>query len=300
MRLITFDKEGRPTLGVRRGQDVIDLSIAAPWLPQPLLPLLTAGQTAIQQVKTAVARAPSNAVVALDDITYLPTIPYPGKILCLGLNYVEHAAESRMDKPACPIVFVRFATSLAGHRQPLVRPRCSEQFDYEGELAVIIGKRGRHISRDQALSCVAGYSIFNDGSVRNYQFKTSQWTMGKNFDRTGGFGPECVTAEELPAGATGLRIQTRLNGSVMQDANTKDMLFDVATTIEFVSEVLTLQVGDVLMMGTPGGIGWARTPQVFLKPGDVCEVEIEGIGTLTNPIVGEDAAPVGTPGRGAR
>lgn len=288
MRLITFDKEGRPTLGVRRGDDVIDLSVAAPWLPQPILPLLTAGEIAIQQVRAAVTRAPSHAVVPLDDMSYLPPIPYPSKILCLGLNFLAHADETRMEKPSCPVVFVRFATSLVGHCMPLIRPRVSKQFDYEGELAVIIGKRGRHIPRDQALSFVAGYSLFNDASVRDFQFQTPQWTMGKNFDGTGAFGPEFVSADELPPGAMGLRLQTRLNGAVMQDANTKDMIFDVATTIEFLSQAFTLQVGDVLIMGTPAGVGFSRNPPVFMSPGDVCEVEIEGLGTLANPVVAED------------
>jgi len=254
----------------------------------------------MQQVKAAIARAPARAVLSLEDLVYLPTIPHPHKILCLGLNYEDHAAESRMAKPPCPVVFVRCATSLVGHREPLIRPSCSEQLDYEGELAVIIGKRGRHISREQALSFVAGYSIFNDASVRDYQFKTPQWTMGKNFDGTGGFGPECVTPDELPSGAAGLRLQTRLNGTLMQDANTKNMLFDVPATIEFVSQAITLQVGDVLVMGTPSGVGCSRKPPVFLKPGDVCEIEIEGIGTLTNPIVAEEALASEPQARGSR
>ena len=298
MRLITFDKDDRAVLGVRRGDEIVDLSLAAPWLPQPLIPLLTAGETAMQQVKAAVARSPARAVVPLNNIAYLPIVPQPSKILCLGLNYADHADEHGMKRPACPVVFVRFATSLVAHRAPLIQPTCSEQFDYEGELAVIIGKRGRNIPQDQALAFVAGYSIFNDGSVRDYQFKTPQWTMGKNFDGTGGFGPECVTPDELPIGANGLRIQTRLNGAVMQDANTKDMLFDVATTIAFVSKAMTLQIGDVLVMGTPAGVGFTRKPPVFLKPGDVCEVEIENIGTLTNPIV--SAADAVTQGKGSR
>ena len=285
-------------LGVRRKDDLVDLSVAAPWLAQFLVQLLTGGDAAMAQIKTAVGMAPSRAIVPLEEVTYLPPVTHPGKIICLGLNYADHAAESRLEKPPCPVLFARFTTTLVGHQAPLVRPTCSEQFDYEGELAVIIGKKGRQVPRADALSLVGGYSIFNDGSVRDYQFKTPQWTMGKNFDRTGGFGPECVTPDELPPGASDLRLRTRLNGAVMQDANTRDMIFDVAETIAFVTEAMTLNPGDLIVMGTPGGIGWARRPQVFMKPGDICEVEIEGIGTLRNPIVGPESAPP-SPAQGA-
>ena len=291
MRLITFEKDGRPVLGVRRKDDLVDLSVAAPWLAQFLVQLLAGGSAAMAQIKTAVGMAPSRAIIPLEEITYLPPVTHPSKIICLGLNYAEHAAESRLEKPPCPVLFARFATTLVGHQAPLVRPTCSEQFDYEGELAVIIGKKGRQVSRADALSLVGGYSIFNDGSLRDYQFKTPQWTMGKNFDRTGGFGPECVTPDELPSGAAGLKLQTRLNGDVMQEASTRDMIFDVAETIAFITEAMTLNAGDLIVMGTPGGIGWARRPQVFMKPGDICEIEIEGIGILRNPIADQDSAP---------
>lgn len=291
MRLITFEKDGRPVLGVRRKDDLVDLSIAAPWLTQYLVPLLAGGSEALAQIKTAASMAPSRAVLPLDGLTYLPPVTHPGKIICLGLNYAEHAAESRLQKPPCPVLFARFAGTLVGHDAALVRPACSEQLDYEGELAVIIGKTGRAVSREQALSLVGGYSIFNDASVRDFQFRTSQWTMGKNFDRTAGFGPECVTPDELPPGAAGLRLQTQLNGVVMQEGNTRDMLFDVAETIAFVTRAMTLVPGDLLVMGTPAGIGWARKPQVFMRAGDVCEVEIEGIGVLRNPIADEESAP---------
>ena len=298
MRLITFEKDGRPVLGVRRKDDLVDLSVAAPWLAQFLVQLLAGGSAAMAQIKTAVGMAPSRAIIPLEEVTYLPPVTQPGKIICLGLNYADHAAESRLEKPPCPVLFARFATTLVGHQAPLVRPTCSEQFDYEGELAVIIGKKGRQVARADALSLVGGYSIFNDGSLRDYQFKTPQWTIGKNFDRTGGFGPECVTPDELSPGASDLRLRTRLNGIVMQDANTRDMIFDVAETIAFITEAITLNPGDLIVMGTPGGIGWARRPQVFMKPGDVCEVEIEGIGTLRNPIAGQESAPSG-PAQGA-
>ena len=178
-------------------------------------------------------------------------------------------------------------TSLVAHGEPLVRPLASDKLDWEAELAVVIGRTARHVQATRALDHVAGYACFNDGSVRNYQRKSTQWTMGKNFDLTGAFGPEIVTADELPAGAAGLRIVSRVNGTVMQDGNTGDMIFDVPALIETLSEVMTLEPGDVIATGTPAGVGYARTPPVFLKAGDVCEVEIEGVGTISNPI--EDA-----------
>ena len=220
-------------------------------------------------------------------VEYLVPFPNPGKIICLGLNYKDHSAESGFQQPNYPALFNRFASSLVAHKAPLVVPKVSDQFDYEGELVAVIGKPGRHISKENALDHIAGYSIFNDGSVRDYQFKTAQWAIGKNFDGTGGFGPGFVTADALPPGGAGLKIQTRLDGKVMQDANTTDMVFDVATTVALMSECFVLQTGDVLVMGTPAGVGLARNPKVFMTPGQVCEVEIEGLGVLSNPIGAE-------------
>jgi acylpyruvate hydrolase len=168
-----------------------------------------------------------------------------------------------------------------------VRPRVSDKFDYEGELVVVIGRGGRAISKDAALSHVIGYSIFNDASVRDYQMKSTQWTMGKNFDGTGAFGPHLVTADELPAGGAGLRLQTRLNGKVVQDASTAELIFDVKTLISLLSEAFTLESGDIIVSGTPSGVGFARKPPLWMKAGDVCEVEIEGVGTLVNPVADE-------------
>jgi 2-keto-4-pentenoate hydratase/2-oxohepta-3-ene-1,7-dioic acid hydratase in catechol pathway len=163
----------------------------------------------------------------------------------------------------------------------------SDKLDYEAELAFIVGKRARNLTRENALDCIAGYSVFNDGSIRNYQRKTTQWTIGKNFDQTGGFGPCLVTPDELPPGAHGLQIQSRINGAVMQNANTKDFLWDVAETIVLITECMTLEPGDVVITGTPAGVGYARTPPIFMKPGDVCEIEVEGVGILTNTIKDE-------------
>ena len=223
-------------------------------------------------------------------LTYLPPIANPPKIICVGMNYKDHAQENKLESQDHPTFFVRFASSLIGHEQPIIRPRVSEQLDYEGELAAIIGKPGRHIPKERALEHVAGYSIFNDASIRDYQMRGKQWTLGKNFDATGPFGPEFVTADELPPGAKGLQLTTRLNGTVMQSANTDDLIFDVATLIASLSEVMTLETGDVIVTGTPGGIGFFRNPKVYMKPGDVCEIEIEGIGTLRNRIQDEAQA----------
>ncbi len=287
MRLLSFDKAGTPTLGVRRGDTVVDLSVAAPDLPSDLIGLLRAGPEALDRANRAAADAGADAVHPAAGLVYHPPIGNPGKILCVGLNYLDHAAESKHDTPTYPVMFARFANTLVGHEQPLIRPSCSDQLDYEGEMVVVIGRGGRHIARAQALSHVAGYSIFNEGSIRDYQFKGPQWTMGKNFDGTGGFGPEMVTADELPEGAKGLRLETRLNGTVVQGASTSDMIFDVAELIYVISEAITLEAGDIIVSGTPSGVGFARKPPLFMKAGDTCEVEIEAIGTLSNPIADE-------------
>ena len=248
-------------------------------------------------LKSAVAhpdlleQAAQTAQDGCDVSTIAPALPIerPSKILCLGLNYADHAKEGGYEVPTYPAIFVRFATSLVEAGQPLVKPACSDKLDYEVELMVIIGKTGRHISEENALDHVFGYTVFNDGSVRDYQRKTHQWTPGKNFDATGAVGPFVLTTEELPAGASGLKIESRLNGRVMQSANTSDMIWPVDRTIATISEFLTLQPGDMIAMGTPPGVGHARTPPVFMKDGDVIEVEIERIGICRNPIVDEAA-----------
>lgn len=225
--------------------------------------------------------------VDLGKVSILPPISKASKILCVGLNYVDHAAEGGMKVPDYPTVFARFNSSLIGHGAPLVCPKVSEQFDYEGEMVAVIGKGGRAISEADALSHVAGYSVFNDGSVRDYQLRTPQWTIGKNFDGTGAFGPAFVTADELPPGAAGLRIQTRLNGRVLQNASTDDLVFSVARLVSLISAAMTLEAGDVIVTGTPAGVGLGHKPPIFMKQGDVCEIEIEKIGLLSNPVVKE-------------
>lgn len=287
MRLVSFKHNGKPCLGLRDRDEVVNLSIAAPDLPSDLLSLLQAGPEAMVRVAD-VGNAPGGeARLAFAGLSFLPLIPRPPKIICIGRNYAAHAAEGGAATPSYPEVFYRGATSLIGHEQPIIRPKCSDKLDYEGEVVAIIGQRARHVRESAGLSVVAGYALFNDATLRDYQRKSSQWTIGKNFDGTGAFGPEFVSADELPPGAHGLRIQTRLNGQIMQDANTKDLVFTIANLIHRLSECMTLEPGDIIVTGTPSGVGYARTPPVFMQQGDVCEVEVEGIGTLRNPVMDE-------------
>jgi acylpyruvate hydrolase len=222
--------------------------------------------------------------IDLSTVRILPPVPKPPKILCVGLNYDDHLEESGLKKPVYPEIFARFATSLIAHREPIHWPPESSTLDYEAELAVVIGRGGRRIDRDKALDHVAGYSLFNDATIRDFQLRTPQWTMGKNFDGTGAFGPWLVTPDALPPGAHGLRIQGRLNGRLMQDSSTDRLIFNVPALIEMISVAISLEPGDVIITGTPGGVGAARKPPVYMQPGDVFEVEIEGMGVLSNPV----------------
>ncbi|WP_298232854.1 fumarylacetoacetate hydrolase family protein [uncultured Azohydromonas sp.] len=285
MRFIAFlDDQDQPALGVRVGADAL-LDLGADGGPASLDELLRHGEAGMQAVRAAVERGRARRPLA--GLRYLPPVLNPGKALAIGLNYVDHAAESSFDPPRHPVVFQRYRSSWVAHGQPLVRPHVSTQFDYEAELVAVIGKAGRYIPKEQALAHVAGYSLFNDGSLRDYQLRTNQWLLGKNFDASGAFGPEFVTADELPPGAKGLRLQCRLNGQTVQEANTRDMIFDVATLVSVCSEAMALEPGDILITGTPSGVGMARKPQLWMQPGDVCEVEIERVGLLRNPIVDE-------------
>lgn len=291
MRLISYtDAGGRARVGALRAAgaaEYIDLAIAAPALP-PDLGALVASADAMAAARAVLANPPKESVRSIGGTRFAPVVRRPGKILCLGLNYLDHAKEGgHKGVPEYPSFFMRGATSLVAHGEPMVRPRVSEKFDYEAELAFIVGRPARHLTAANALECIAGYSCFNDGSVRDYQRKTSQWTIGKNFDGSGAFGPWMVTPDELPAGGAGLRIQSRLNGKVMQDANTRDFLCPVIETLCLVTECLTLEPGDVVITGTPAGVGYARNPPVFMKKGDTIEVEIEGIGVLSNPVIDE-------------
>jgi len=260
------------------------MAVAAPSIPQDLHTLLQHGAAALKAFEAAAKAAPASAYLDYGELEFDPPVTAPGKVICLGLNYKDHAAEGGHSLPGYPSLFLRAATSLLGHNRAIVRPLCSEQLDYEAELAVIIGARAKDVSVKDALKFVAGYSCFNDASIRDYQRKTTQWTIGKNFDGTGAFGPAFVTADELPPGATGLKISSRLNGNVMQESSTSNMIFPVAETISLLSKCMTLEPGDVIAMGTPEGVGHARKPQVWMKPGDTIEIEIENIGVLANPI----------------
>ncbi len=288
MRLLSFDRSGRTTPGVRRDGAVVDLSVAAPDLPSDWPAIFAAD--GMDRVAEAAQGAGKDALVAAGDARLTVPIPRPPKIFCIGLNYRSHANETGSSIPDYPIVFTRYPTSMVAHEAPLIRPAVSDQFDYEVELVAVVGKSGRHIPKARALDHVVGYSIFNEGSVRDFQFKSSQWAMGKNFDGSGSFGPDIVTSDELPPGAAGLRIECRLNGQSVQDSNTDDMIFDVATLVAEISEVMTLEAGDIIVTGTPPGVGFVRSPPLFMKPGDVCELEIEGIGILRNTVADEERA----------
>lgn len=285
MRFIAFiNSQGQPALGVATSATEL-IDVTALGLPATLDELLRQGEAGLRAAREAVERATTRLPRA--GLRYLPPIDNPAKVFAIGLNYTDHAAESNFAAPKFPVVFQRYRSSWVAHEQPLVRPHVSTQFDYEAELVAVIGKPGRYIGKEDALTHVAGYSLFNDGSIRDYQLRTNQWMLGKNFDASGSFGPEFVTADELPPGAKGLRLQCRLNGQVLQDANTTDMIFDVETLVAVCSEAMALEVGDIIITGTPAGVGMARKPPVWMKPGDVCEVEVERIGVLRNGIVDE-------------
>jgi len=280
MRIINFETGGSPGIAADEGSGWHGLTQRDGGFPGTLPELIAQGADLLR-IGRSLGQLPA---IDLNAVRLLPPVPVPPKILCVGLNYDDHLEESGLKKPAYPEIFARFATSLIAHQEPIRRPRESTALDYEAELAVVIGKPGRRIPREQALDHVAGYSLFNDASLRDFQLRTPQWTMGKNFDGTGSFGPWLVTPDAVPPGARGLRIQGRLNGRVMQDARTDQLIFNVPALIELISVAMSLERGDVIITGTPGGVGAARKPPVFMQPGDIFEVEIEGIGVLTNPV----------------
>jgi acylpyruvate hydrolase len=283
MRIVHFETGGVPGIAADEGSGWHGLTQRDGGFPGTLPELIAQGADLLRAGRS-LGQSPA---IDLNAVRLLPPVPVPPKILCVGLNYDDHLAESGLQKPTYPEIFARFATSLIAHQQPIRRPRESIALDYEAELAVVIGKPGRRIPRDQALDHVAGYSLFNDATIRDFQLRTPQWTMGKNFDATGAFGPWLVTPDAAPPGAHGLRIQGRLNGQVMQDARTDQLIFSVPALIEMISVAMSLEPGDVIITGTPGGVGAARKPPVFMRPGDVFEVEIEGTGVLSNVVQDE-------------
>lgn len=286
MRLCSYLEGGERRLGLVQGDSIVAVGDLAPELPNELGEILRT-DGAFDQLKTLGGNTSGARTMSLDDIKLDLPVRGAGKIICLGLNYAAHAAEGGHDRPEYPSFFMRGETSFTAPGQPIVRPRLSEQLDYEAEMVLVIGKTARHVSQADSLNYIAGYTCANEGSIREYQRKTSQWTIGKNFDLSGSMGPFFVSADEVPPGGKGLKIESRLNGNVMQSANTDSMLFDVPTTIELLSAALTLEPGDLILTGTPEGVGHARTPQVWMKPGDTVEVEIEGIGLLRNSIIAE-------------
>jgi 2-keto-4-pentenoate hydratase/2-oxohepta-3-ene-1,7-dioic acid hydratase in catechol pathway len=285
MRIVSFERHGRPGFGVVVGDGVVDASVRLPGQPRSLRDALIGGSLPTLE-KFAVMKPD----FALSDIAFSPVVADPAaKLLCVGINYLPHIKEMGRERPDRPVLFVRFGDSVVGHGQPLLQPRESEQFDFEGELAVIIGKRARRVSKERALEHVAGYSCFNDGSVRDFQRHSQQFTPGKNFHASGSFGPWLVTADEIPDPRR-LFLTTRLNGAVMQHESVGELCFDVPQLIEYCSTWAQLEPGDVIVTGTPGGVGAGRKPPVWMKPGDTIEVEISSVGTLRNPVIADTVA----------
>ncbi len=282
MRWLTFQGPEGPRLGLVKGGGVVDVGARGGAPFRSLREALASGALARAEAEFG-ALAGDLDLAALE---LLPVVPDPEKILCVGVNYEGHRVETGRERTEHPVLFTRFANSQVGHRRPLVRPRASAQLDYEGELAVVIGRRGRHVPRGEALGLVAGYACYNDASVRDWQRHTSQFTPGKNFVGTGAFGPWLVTADEVPD-PSALDLVTRVNGAEVQRASTGEMIFDVPALIAYCSTFTELAPGDVLVTGTPSGVGVRRTPPLFLKAGDVVEVEISGVGLLANPVVDE-------------
>ncbi|MEN3149765.1 fumarylacetoacetate hydrolase family protein [Neorhizobium sp. IRAMC:178] len=280
MRLSTVKIAGRTTWGVVEGDTFRDVGAALANRYSDLKAAITANFAGVEETAASAASTPIN------EVEWLPVVPNPDKILCVGLNYEMHRRETGRSEVENPTIFARYANSQIGHLAPIIRPKVSTNLDFEGELAVIIGKPGRYITRAEAMSHVAGYACYNDGSIRDFQYHTHQFTPGKNFPDTGAFGPWMMTPDELGPLAD-LRLQTRLNGEVVQDATFGQMIFDIARQIEYCSSFTRLEAGDVIVSGTPGGVGAKRTPALWMKPGDVVEVEIDRLGILSNPIVDE-------------
>ena len=281
MRLISFKRGNRESFGIMSASGIIDAGLHLKGKFTSLRHILLAGK--MDLLRDMEGLEPDCSEL---DIHFLPVIPDASKIICVGSNYMAHIKEMGRHPPEYPVLFTRFADSAVGHKEPMILPRESSRFDYEGELAVIIGKRARRITANDALNYVAGYSCYNDGSVRDFQRHTHQFTPGKNFYHSGGFGPWLLTSDEQ-SDPNLFHLQTRLNGQIMQDAPVNDLCFSVPQLIEYCSLWAPLEPGDVIVSGTPGGVGAARNPPVWMKAGDVVEVDIDGVGTLTNPIVSD-------------
>lgn len=282
MKLASFMVQGRSTYGVVDSEHIIDLESVKQTFGTDLKQAIANNRLAelTHDILASLPRLP------LAEVTFLPVIPNPGKVLCIGINYATHVRETGREMPTYPMIFTRFSDSQTAHLQPIVRPKASHKLDFEGELAVVIGKPARHVKQADALDYVAGYACYNDGSVRDWQKHTIQFVPGKNFPGTGGFGPWLVTRDEI-GDPQDLELTTRLNGEVMQHTSTSDMIFDVRKLIEYCSTFTELAPGDVIVSGTTGGVGAFREPPVWMKPGDEVEIEISRIGILRNSIVDE-------------
>jgi acylpyruvate hydrolase len=287
MKLVTFIHNGQARLGaLQPGEAVIDLNRADPNLPADMLGFLAAGAGAQVLAKRAIVDAPPAAVLDRSAVTLKAPIPRPGKILCIGLNYRDHAAESNQPIPQYPTVFAKYANTVIGPGEAIVLPKITEKIDYEAEFAFVIGRTARHVAAADALDYVAGYLPFNDVSARDYQMRTSQWTVGKTFDTFGPMGPALVTADEIPD-PHDLDIQLSINGEVLQSSNTRNLIFSVNELIADLTSFMTLEPGDLISTGTPSGVGAARDPQRWLRAGDVVRIEIAGLGVLENLVVAE-------------
>ena len=284
MKLVSFVSGGRARYGMVSGDGVIDLATRFGERWPTLRDMLAA-----DGIAEAARVATEASDFALADLDFAPVIPNPDKIICVGLNYRDHVAETGRTETPNPALFARYAGSQVGHGQALIKPAASDEFDYEGELAVVIGTGGRHIAAADALDHVAGYACYNEGSVRDWQRHTSQYLAGKTFAGTGGFGPWLVTTDEIPDPAA-LTLETRLNGQVVQHSTTDLMITPVPEQIAYISTILPLLPGDVIVSGTPGGVGSKRKPPLWMKPGDIAEVEISRIGVLRNPVIAEERA----------
>ena len=290
MKIVGFEANNGLRLGVVEGDAVVDLQAVDASVPDDLGEFLRRSNGELKPLADLAKKAPASARRPLAGLKFGLPVARPGKIICLGLNYLDHVKEGpqRDNVPKFPTIFLRVLTSMVPHLQPIVRPKVSHELDYEAEMMAIVGKRAKHLTLANAVDCIAGYSCSNEGSVREFQRHTTQWSMGKNFDRTGGFGPWMVSADELPRGGKGLKIMSRLNGNTMQSDNTANMMFPLAETLTYLTQGMTLEPGDIIFTGTPSGVGFARKPEaVWMKAGDTVEIEIEGIGVLRNPIENE-------------
>lgn len=283
MRLATFTHDGSTRLGLADGDEIVDLAAAAPGLPREMIAFLEAGTEAMETARGAIAQG---ARIPLADVRLEAPIARPPKFLAVGLNYADHVAESGMDTPEHPTIFNKQSTCVTGPSDPVHVPKASHVLDYEGELGIVIGRRGRHVSRDDAADYIAGYVIVNDVTVRDWQFRTPTWTMGKSFDTHGPIGPWIVTTDEI-VDPHQLALRTYVNEELRQESNTKQLIFDCFFLVEHFSTAFTLEPGDIIATGTPGGVGILSKPPQILKAGDVVRIEIDGIGEIENPIIDE-------------